>query len=296
MNLQSSSEQLYQPRCIWPVGAELGEGPLWLPGESLLYFVDIKGQRLHRCDASGLQRQSWIAPQPIGFVQPLRNGGLIAGMKDGLYRFGGSVFEKVYAVEDDLPGNRLNDAFTDHEGHLWFGSMDDAEQAPTGSLFRLEDDRHCAVKDNGYVITNGPAISPDRRHFYHTDTLAQIVYVFDLDAHGDLSNKRALIHIRDGYPDGTAIDSGGDIWVALFAGGRVERYAPTGVLRQTVRMPCSNVTKLTFGGPDLRTAFVTTACKGLGAEQRKAEPLAGGVFSFVTDTPGQPQAFIQKGI
>ena len=43
---------------------------------------------------------------------------------------------------------------------------------------------------------------------------------------------------------------------------------------------------IAFGGPDLKTAFVTSAGKNLTHEERKAQPQAGGVFTFRVDTPG----------
>ena len=73
------------------------------------------------------------------------------------------------------------------------------------------------------------------------------------------------------------------------AGARIERYSAQGELIDTVPMPCSNITKIAFGGHDLRTVFVTTARKGLSEEQLATQPLAGGLFRFRVPTPGQIQ-------
>lgn len=287
--------KLFEPTVLWPLAAELGEGPLWMADEQRLYFVDIKGQSLHRCDADGQHRHSWNAPAPIGFVQPMKGGGLLAGLKDGLYRFYGEDFRFLRAVEPHRPCNRLNDAFTDPQGRLWFGSMDDGEVLASGALYRLGSAGAPLMLDRGYVITNGPCMSPDGRTLYHTDTLERLIYAFDVSSQGELDNRRVLARITDGYPDGTTVDSAGHLWTCLFGGGRIERRAPTGELVQTVPMPCSNVTKLAFGGPDLCTAFVTTAWKGLSMSERVDQPLAGGLFTFRTDVPGLPQASIQHG-
>ena len=285
------------PDCLWPLAAELGEGPIWVEAEQALYFVDIKGHAIHRCKVYGTDRQSWPVTQPIGFLQPLVDGDFIAGLKDGLYRFDpsdGSLW-KCSAVEPHLPGNRLNDAYVDRQGHLWFGSMDDAETVPSGSLYRIDANGELQSKDIGYVITNGPAMSPDGRTFYHTDTLGCSIYAYDVSEQGDLSNKRCLLKIRDGYPDGSCVDAEGFLWVALFGGHRIERYNPSGRLVQTVRLPCANVTKVAFGGADLRQVFVTTAWKGLSPAERTQQPLAGGLFTFRVDTPGLPLHAITQG-
>ena len=289
-----------KPRCVWPLSAELGEGPVWSAGEEALYFVDIKGQNIHRW-SSPTEHETWRMPEPVGFVQPLLDGGWVAGLKSGLHRFEPERFQKgtlplLLAPEWDKPTNRLNDAFTDSQGRLWFGSMDDAEVEPSGKLYCVDKFGKAVAKDEGYVITNGPCTSPDGRTFYHTDTLAKTIYAFDVEAGQVLANKRALIRIENGYPDGTTVDAEGCLWIALFAGGRVERYSKRGELLQSVQFPCSNVTKIAFGGADLCTAYATTAWKGMSEQKRTEQPLAGGLFSFQVDTPGLPQSLIRQGL
>ena len=280
------------PVCVWPVGAELGEGPIWHAQDKAVYFVDIKGKAIHRCAADGSQRQSWPTPHAPGFIAPCDDGGFICGLQGGLYRFNrdSNDFSLIQPVEQHLPGNRVNDGFVDGQGRLWFGTMDNEESRPSGVLYRWERSRGMQAQDRGYVITNGPAMSPDGKTLYHTDTLQRTVYAFDVDAAGTLSRKRPFVHIEGtGYPDGMAVDVEGFLWVALFGGWRIERFSPSGELAGVVPFPCANVTKLVFGGNDLRTVHATTAWKGLSSEERARQPLAGGLFSFIADTPGLAQ-------
>ncbi|MEJ8798452.1 SMP-30/gluconolactonase/LRE family protein [Trinickia caryophylli] len=281
------------PECVWPLGAELGEGALWVPREAAVYFVDIKARRVNRFSPATGERRSWLAPRQPGFIAAVDDGAFLCGMQGGLYRFcaDNGVFELLVEVEADRPGNRLNDGFVDAGGRLWFGSMDDAEQAPSGRLYRLTDEGAVDPCDDGYVITNGPAMSPDGRTLYHTDTLRRTIYAFDVSDTLALSRKRVFATIEgSGYPDGMAVDADGFVWVALFGGGRIERFSPQGVLAQTVAFPCENVTKLAFGGNDGRTVYATTACKGLSREARKRQPLAGGLFMFRSPVAGLPAA------
>jgi D-xylonolactonase len=284
------------PTCIWPLGATLGEGPVWHPVEDALYFVDIKGHQLHRCDADGGNRRTWQMPGEAGFVLPAQDGGFICGLPGQLLHFDPATetFTPVTTFEADRPGNRLNDGGVAHDGALWFGSMDNAEEAASGALYRY--DGALTQHDDGIVITNGPAFSPDRNTFYHTDTLGKVVHAFDVQPDGTLANKRVFVTIAgSGYPDGTVVDSEGGVWIALFGGARVERYSPAGELLETVQFPVPNVTKIAFGGPDLKTAFATTAAKGLTEAQRAAAPLAGGLFAFAVSVPGLPQHLINFG-
>lgn len=283
------------PECLWQVGATLGEGVLWDAASAQVWFVDIKGRRIHRCDADGANRHSWDAPGQVSFIVRADDGGMVCSLDDGLYRFieEGGTFEPLLAVEAELPGNRFNDGHVDALGALWFGSMHDVEEQPSGALYRF-DGAKAVRKDEGYIITNGPAVSPDGRTLYHTDTLDKRIHAFDLGADGGLSNKRPFVELKDGgYPDGMAVDADGGLWVATFGGWRIDRFDAAGRKLGEVRFPCANVTKLVFGGPDLRTVYATTARKGLSNEELAAQPLAGGLFTFRVETPGLPQQLLR---
>ncbi|CAN7304850.1 SMP-30/gluconolactonase/LRE family protein [Trinickia sp. LjRoot230] len=278
-----------EPLCVWPVQAELGEGPLWVADEGAVYFVDIKCRHVHRLALATGEQQTWDAPAQPGFIVAASDRAFVCGLKGGLHRFDprDGTFTKLLEVERERPGNRLNDGFVDAKGRLWFGSMDDAERARSGRLYRLDASGALAAADDGYVVTNGPATSPDGRTLYHTDTFARTIYAFDLHDDGTLTGKRVFAVIsRGGYPDGMAVDEEGCVWVALFGGGRIERLGADGRLVATIAFPCDNVTKLAFGGDDLRTVYATTACKGLTPDARARQPLAGGLFAFRSPSAG----------
>ena len=279
--------------CVWDLKAELGEGPVWSAAEQALWFVDIKGKRVHRYDAQTGEGRSWDAPSNPGFLAPIAGGGWLAGLKTGLHKFhpASGAFTPFADVEPHHPDNRLNDGCVDRQGRLWFGSMHDPESHPSGSLYRMDAQGSLSAHDTDYVITNGPAFSPDGKTLYHTDTLKRVIYAFDLASDGTLERRRIFARIeQDGaYPDGPAVDADGCVWTGLFGGWGLYRYSPDGELMDTVRMPCANVTKPAFGGEDLQTLYVTTAWKGLSADQRADQPVAGGLFRLRVDTPGLSQ-------
>jgi sugar lactone lactonase YvrE len=279
------------PEPVWPLATTLGEGPAWDWRAQALWFVDIKAPAVHRFDPASGERQSWTAPAQVGWVLPAEDGSLIAGLQSGVHRFdpASGTFTPLHAPEPDLPGNRLNDATVAPDGAIWFGSMDDGESLPTGRFWRLAAEGCAPAAIEPVAITNGPAFSPDGATLYHHDTLGRRIWASRVEGSAVVET-RLLAEIEDGagYPDGPTVDAEGCIWVGLFAGWGLRRYDPQGRLVQTVRLPVANVTKLAFGGPDLATAYVTTATKGMSAAERAAQPLAGALFAFDAGVKGLP--------
>jgi xylono-1,5-lactonase len=277
------------PELIWDLKAELAEGPVWDAARRCVWFVDIKGRTLNRYGVDDGSKQSWSAPDQIGFALPAEDGSLICGVRGGLYRFDVATgdFSLFQPVEEDRPWNRLNDGFVAPDGSLWFGSMDDSEQQKTGALYRWAVG-DLSRMDDGYGVTNGPALSPDATVLYHNDTLNKAVYAFD-HAGGAITNKRLFATMPAGYADGPSVDSAGVLHVGLFAGWGVARYAPDARYLGKIDFPVSAVTKAAFGDDDLKTLYCTTAWLGQDAETRAAQPTAGGLYRVRVDTPGQPQ-------
>jgi sugar lactone lactonase YvrE len=281
-----------EARSVLAVQATLGEGPVWVERDQALWFVDIKNHKVHRFDPATSDHHSYDAPGQVGWILPSDDGKFLAGLQQGVARFdpASGAFDVIATPEAAIPSNRLNDAAVDAQGRIWFGSMDDGEGAATGRLYRFD---RGVVADTGLApvtITNGPAISPDGRTLYHTDTLGRIIHRVPIQDDGSLGTPSvfATIEEADGWPDGAVCDADGFVWTGLWGGWRARRYAPTGDIVAEVRLPAANVTKIAFGGADLRTAYATTARKGLDADALAGQPLAGNIFAFEVDVPGMP--------
>lgn len=280
-------------RCVWDIRSELGEGPIWNDTEQAVYFTDIKGKQVHCYHPGTGRRQSWHAPKQVAFLLPLPGGAYLCGCPDGLYRFSGATgtFTHEISVESGLTRNRLNDGCVDVAGRGWFGTMDDTEKDSSGSLYSLQKGPEGPVltqHDSGYFVANGPAVSPDGRFLYACDTPQGLVYRFDLTADGRIDNKRVFIQLSGahGYPDGVVTDSAGNLWIGAWGGGKVMSFTPQGEERLCIPIPAANVTKVAFGGPKMKTVFVTTARKSLADDVLRELPLSGSLFSFEVEIPG----------
>jgi sugar lactone lactonase YvrE len=278
------------PESVCAAQAILGEGPVWIDGA--LWFVDIKRRQVHRFDPAAPALRTWDAPGQVGWILPAENGAFLAGLQGGIYRFdpASGDFTLWRAVEADRPSNRLNDATTDCAGRIWFGTMDDSEAGVAGRFYRCDRGEIAETGLPPVAITNGPAVSPDGRLLYATDTLGKVIHVCDVAGDGSLANCREFVRFGegDGHPDGPIVDAEGCVWSAQFGGWQALRFAPDGQLLERVRFPVSNLTKLAFGGPDFATLYATSAQLHLRPDQLARQRLAGNVFAFAADVPGLP--------
>ena len=266
------------------VGNRLGEAPMWNAEEQALYWVDALEPAIYRLDAVG-QISSWPMPRIIGSFAFRKGGGLVGALKNGFCTIdlrAGTV-QTIIDPEPDRPDNVLNDGKCDRRGRYWCGSRDGALKDPAGALHRLDPDFSCHRMDQGFIVSNGIAWSPDDRTMYFADTRAETVFAYDFDIDdGAISNRRVFFSTRDfeGRCDGATVDADGFYWCALVHGGAIARWDPTGRLDRLIPLPVRQPTMCTFGGRDLDVLFVTSAAALVPAEQRASQPHAGALFAL----------------
>ena len=272
---------------------ELGEGPIWDTQTDTLVWVDIMGQQVLRYHPGHDRAFALPTPLDIGSVAIRRNGGLIAALADGFWltESGSEEWVRHRPVEADQPDLRFNDGKCDPAGRFLAGSMAYDKHDGAGGLYRLDPDGTVEQLLDGVTISNGLAWTPDGGTLYYIDTPLQRVDAFDYDtATGRLSNRRPHISVPKevGNPDGMTIDTDGGLWVAMWNGWSVNRYAPDGTLDLVVDVPASHVTSAIFGGPDLDDLYITCAWSELTDEERAAQPEAGSLFRVRPGVRGYP--------
>lgn len=283
---------------VLDAACELAEGPVWEADGARLWWTDIAGKAIH-----------WLAPETgrggvhalpgrVGSFALRRGGGLVLAMERGFAAFDPEtgVVAGLCEPEADLSEHRFNDGRCDPAGRFLAGSMNETRRAATGRLWRLDADGAATSVADGVTIANGLAFSPDGRTMYWADSPSGAVHAFDYDvATGRASNRRAWLEAgaAPGSPDGAAVDADGCYWSARWGGGAVVRVTPDGRVDRTVALPVSRVTMCAFGGPDLRTLYITTAWEGMGDAERGREPLAGGLFAASPGVQGLPEPFFE---
>lgn len=288
-----------EPVCVAPTGDWTGEGAVWHDREGALYWVDISRFLIHRLDPASAAVRTWFFDEPVTAIGlTTRDDTLIVatGSKVILWQPGNDARADFANPHRNWPKERFNDGRPDPAGNLWLGTMQNnvgpkGEHLETtdnamGRLFRVAPDGSSTVEKAGIGISNTFAWSPDAGRFYTGDTLANVIWAFDYDAAtGAIAGERPFFAGFDrGLPDGSAVDSAGYLWNARYGGSCIVRVAPDGAIDRIVEMPVAAVTTCTFGGPELKTLYITTA--GGGGGQAAGEPFAGGLFALAVDTPG----------
>jgi sugar lactone lactonase YvrE len=276
----------------------LGEGARWDARRDELLVVDILAGGVFRgrvADDGGLSLvRSYRVPGTVGAIAPVQNdqGWVLATGRGFAYL---SPDGSLRPLADDVApaGTRMNDAACDPQGRFWAGTLADDHHAGGGALYRLDRNGQTELMLDGLTISNGLGWSPDGATMYLVDTGPRVIHAFTFDGEqGTISDGRVLSTVAEevGGPDGLTVDADGDLWVAIYGGGRVHRYSPDGALRQVLVVPAKQSTSCAFAGPGLRRLYVTTATEDWSDEQRRAEPTAGLVYRFDTDATGRPAA------
>ncbi|MGH7288101.1 MAG: SMP-30/gluconolactonase/LRE family protein, partial [Myxococcota bacterium] len=238
-------------------GYALVEGPTWAPDGSL-FWSDVLGGGVYRRTPDGGVSTAVPKRRGVGGIALHADGGLVLGGRDLIHVKDG-VTRALLQLEG-LPG--WNDLCADARGRVWAGSVRfrvfDPEATPLpGECWRVDAPGVATPVYAGVLHANGIALSPDERWLAHSDTRSQGLWVHDLDAEGRVSRRRRFA--VEGAPDGLAFDAEGCVWVAIYGGGRIDRFTPAGKLDRSLDVPARQVTSLCFAGSDLRELVVVTA-------------------------------------
>ena len=284
----------------------LGESPFWHPDEAALYWCDIPGNAIHRWHPGGALHQHWPQPSEPACMAPRLGGGLLVAYRDGLFHLHtGSGQRRLLCEAPYQPQHeRYNDGKADAQGRFWVGTIYEPRQPPLAALYCWADGQLQRHSPDSITVSNGLAFSPDGHTLYRSDTTRHRIYRHALDAgNGTLGPQVdwAAFEARHagqpldrygGRPDGAAVDCEGHYWVAMFEGQRLLRLSPSGAVVQDLPLPVRCPTMPCFGGPDLKTLFVTTARHQRSAEELAQQPLAGCVLTTRVAVAGLPVNFV----
>jgi sugar lactone lactonase YvrE len=274
---------------------EVGESPLWAPGEQVLWWLDIHGCKLHRLHWSTLGVRSWTLPERTGCIALHAQGGLLAGMSTGLFHLrahddGKLDVQRLATANHARRGMRFNDGRCDRRGRFYAGTMvgDTSLGLAAGALYRYDGRGLSEPLASGLITPNGLAFSADNRRMYLSDShpSVQRIWSFDLSEDGTPLNQREFVDMTalPGRPDGAAIDAEGCYWICGNDAGLVHRFTPAGILDRSLAVPVSKPAMCAFAGPAL-DCLVVTSIRPAHVRGPEAE-LDGAVFALKPGVAG----------
>ncbi|WP_108459435.1 SMP-30/gluconolactonase/LRE family protein [Devosia naphthalenivorans] len=290
--MSQTAELILDSKC------QLGEGPIWHPGRQQLFFFDINEQTLFAIHANGEIADQWLFNETVAAAAIADDETLVLFSEFGLkgFQIATGGLAPLTSIEADNPRTRSNDSRLHPSGAFWLGTMDNTEaEEAIGALYHYRKGVVTQLK-SGVRVPNATCFSPDGRTAYWTDTPTKQILKVETDPQTGMpvGEWSVFADVSDGrgFPDGAVVDSEGFLWSAKWGGGCVVRHAPDGSIDRVIEVPVSQVTCPAFGGPELKTLFITTAAKNLSAEQLAAEKVAGGLFAIDVEVAGQAEPII----
>lgn len=267
----------------------VGESPVWDAEHGRLLWCDIPAGVIHALEIASGARSQWAFNEPVGSFGLAQDGRLVVALSSDVALFDprNGRCERVASVEHAKPGMRLNDGKVGPDGAFWVGSMDaSGDGTPAAKLYRVGPDGSVREVAQGIAISNGLAWNADGTRLYHSDSRGDIwldCWDFDVTSGATANRKRLREHDgANGRLDGGACDVAGYYWSAAPSASRINRFSAEGELLDWVPVPLAIPTMPCFGGPDLRTVYVTSLDSkdaGLGRD---------GIVSFRVNVPGVP--------
>ena len=160
-------------------------------------------------------------------------------------------------------------------------------QPGAGSIYRFYNGQLQTLFSD-ITIPNAICFAPDGRYAFYTDTPTRVIRRQRLDANGwpdDAPEPFIDLYAAGLNPDGAVVDADGYLWVALWGSAQVIRFDPTGRVDQVVDLPASQPSCPAFGGDNLSTLFVTSACEDLTMPTVQD----GQTFQYKTSFHGQAE-------
>lgn len=280
-------------------GLGFPEGPIAMPDGSVI-LVEIERRTLTRVTPDGGVQPiatlgggpNGAAMGPDGAIYVCNNGGLEFLSDDsGNVRpvgqaqdYSGGRIERVDPITGEARvlytscgGNLLcgpNDIVFDKQGGMWFtdlGKTRHRDWDRSGLYYATIDGKHIEEAAYPLITANGVGLSPDERTVYVAETQTGRLWGFDLEAPGKIKKQGwpsphggRLVGQTTGYRnfDSLAVDAAGNICVATLMDGGITVIAPDGSSVEHIDMDDPYTTNICFGGPDLKTAFITHSHTG----------------------------------
>ena len=283
-------------------GLEFPEGPVAMNDGSVLVVEIKRGTltRVRPNGSKEVVAETGGGPNgaaigPDGMVYICNNGGikwaedggpaegLPAGYKGGSIQRVNLASGKVETLYTECNGHPLrgpNDLVFDATGGFWFtdfGKVGERQRDRTAVYYAKPDGS--LIKEMVFPIDgpNGIGLAPGDTRLYVAQTFEGRVWQWDIPRPGELARAVGeggpllagpgggkLLAGLPGYQllDSLAVDSAGNVCVATLINGGITVISPAGAVVEFIPTGDPLTTNICFGGPDLKTAYMTLTSTG----------------------------------
>jgi gluconolactonase len=258
----TANDPVGEPK-ILAEGFDFPEGPS-LDKDGNVFLVNVSSNLIHKVTPSG----EVTVIKDVGSL----NLGSIMDREGNLYiaNYGSHKILKLdlknmelsMAAERTTDGETLrgpNDFAWDRAGRLYFTDSQGSATTPIGNVCYIDLDGKCKKFTTGFCYPNGIVFSKDFKSLYIGETNSEVIWRFEVNDDGTAGMKHFFYYMGEGnLADGIKIDTEGHLWIASWSTSELWRISPEGKLVYKIKIPGKgHPTNICFGGPDMRTAYVT---------------------------------------
>jgi gluconolactonase len=176
----------------------------------------------------------------------------------------GEILGKASAECEGAPLRAPNDLTLDRQGGFYFTDPSGSREVPIGTVHYVDKNGTTHLAAGGMRVPNGLVLSPDGKTLYVSETVPNRIVKFPVLSAGKLGDLEAFAALpsraaHQAEPDGLAIDTAGNVYVAHLGTETVRVLSPDGSLLRSLPAGNYDASNLVFGGPRLDQLYVTGA-------------------------------------
>ena len=243
-------------------GLCFGEGPRWRDGK--LWFSDMHANTVYTVDLDGELETVTVLeddqPSGLGWLPDGRL--LIVSMTQRRLLVLENGTTKEFADLSELASYHCNDMVTDAKGRTYVGNfgfdLHNGAEHKNAQLILVDADGAARVVADDLAFPNGTIITPDGNTLIIGETMGACLTAFDIEANGDLNNRREWARLDGAIPDGICLDEAGGIWVASPTSNEALRIVEGGEVTDRIKVTHQAYACM-LGGDDGKTLFILTS-------------------------------------
>ncbi len=257
---------------------DVPEGPAWGP-DNALYFVSAGEGVVYRLGNDG---------SPVKFATTNGRPNGLAFSRDGVLFVADAGRKAILRVNS----SGTVEPFAESHESRQFGGPNDLAFLPNGDLlftdpartpppdpaispiYRVKPDGTTGIFAGDLAYPNGVDLSADGKKVYVAEMRAHRLVTFAFDDEGNAQEEKLVRRFHEpASPDGMAVDVKGQVFLSLPGINSLALVGAAGELAELYYSPNWKPSNVTFGGPDMKTVFVTSESDG-------------NIYSFQHDTAG----------